>query len=83
MAERFLVLICVYGAIALYDRPFLQSSPDKRGKAVYALLMIVTLGLAVDYLITLRFDFPNLIEMAERMFGGMARAIDRWLSVKP
>lgn len=77
------MLICVYGSMMLYDMPYLASMPDKRSKTVYALLVIASLGLALDYLITLAFDFPDLIEMAERLFGGMARVIDRWLSVKP
>lgn len=79
MLERIIILLLVYGSILLYDRSHLKSVSNKKEKAVYVILLLASLYLAVDY--ALMADFPGHYEVVDLLFTDTARVIDKWLTV--
>ncbi|MUT68609.1 hypothetical protein [Paenibacillus sp. NEAU-GSW1] len=79
MLERIIVLLVAYGSIFLYDRSQLKSVSNKAEKAVYVVLMLASLYFAIDYVLALK--FPGLYESVDFAFTGLAKLIDKMLTV--
>ncbi|MDQ0062598.1 hypothetical protein [Paenibacillus harenae] len=80
MIERIIILLLAYGSISLYDRSHLKSVSNKAEKAVYIVLMLASLYLAIDYALASPFDFPGLYDTIDLVFTDLARLIDKWLT---
>lgn len=79
--ERIVVLLIAYGSIFLYDRSHFNSVSNKAEKAVYIVLMLASLYLAIDFALESPFDFPGLYELVDFAFTDLAKLIDKMLTV--
>lgn len=79
MSERIIVLLILYSAIFLYDRSLLKRSSDKGEKAVYIILIIISLYPSVSYAGNLNFIW--VYDLVDLTLTDAARAIDKWLTV--
>lgn len=79
MTERIFVLIAAFGCIMLFDWMNLKNKINKGEKAVYLVLMLISLYLGFDYAINK--DWFDLYDLIEPVFGGAAKEIEGFLKV--
>lgn len=79
MSERIIVLLVVFGWVLLHDSSLLKSGTNKRDKAVYVILMIISLYLGISYAGNL--NFLGFYDLADFVLSDTARLIDKWLTV--
>lgn len=77
MKERIFVLTVVYGCLILYDGLHLKNNTNKREKAVYLIIIIVSLYMGFDYVTNM--NLVDYYDMIEPIFGKMATKIDEFL----
>jgi hypothetical protein len=78
MKERILVLMAAYGSMMLYEFFQRKKFADKREKAVYLILMLVSLYLGLNY--AWNRNWVQFYDLAELVFGKTARSIDKLLT---
>lgn len=79
MAERIAVLIAAFGIMTLLDWYLLRNKITKQEKAVYFILLFISLYLGFDYAINK--DWFDTYDLINPVFGGVAKGIDDFLNV--
>ncbi|RCW48574.1 hypothetical protein [Paenibacillus prosopidis] len=80
MAERMVVLAAAFGIMTLFDWYLLRKKMTKQEKAVYFILLFISLYLGFDYAINK--NWADIYDVINPVFGGVAKAIDDYLNVK-
>lgn len=79
MLERMIVLLSAYCLVFLYDGLHLKGGSDKRDKKFYAVIILISLYLGIDYATGL--DFYGLYDLADLVYTDAARIVAQWLKV--
>lgn len=73
------VLAAAFGIMTMLDWYLLRKKMTKQEKAVYFILLFISLYLGFDYAINI--DWADIYDVIKPVFGGTAKAIDDYLNV--
>ena len=79
MVERVFVLMVAFGSMLLYDGFKLKNKISKGEKAVYGIILLICLYLALDYIVNK--NWPDFYDVVKPILGGTAKKIDDFLNV--
>lgn len=79
LAERMVVLAAAFGIMTLFDYYHLRKKMTKQEKAVYFILLFISLYLGFDY--AMNKDWVDIYDVIKPIFGGIAKQIEDFLNV--
>lgn len=79
MVERVVVLMVAFGSMLLYDGFKLKNKISKGEKAVYGIILLICLYLALDYIVNK--NWLDFYDVVKPILGGTAKTIDDFLNV--
>ncbi|MCA0758710.1 hypothetical protein KP806_27005 [Paenibacillus sp. N4] len=79
MWERILVMVIAFGGVLVYDGITLRKKVTAGEKAIYAIMLVIGLYMAMDYVANQ--DWFDVYDLVEPVLGGVSKQIDNMLKV--